>query len=67
MTETLLLGDLTVLGSRAGGGDLGEVDLVYVPVPEPLAIALLVLGTVLLAVAWARRGRPSVHRRARRV
>ena len=43
LTETFLLGDLTVVGSLSGGGDLGEVDLVYVPEPSTIAFALLAM------------------------
>ena len=46
LSEEFVLGDLTVVGSLAGGGELGNVDLVYVP--EPASLALLVFG--LLAV-----------------
>ena len=42
LTEEFLLGDLTVIGSLAGGGDLGNVDLVYVP--EPTSVVLLAVG-----------------------
>jgi hypothetical protein len=48
LSEEFLLGDLTVVGSLDGGGDLGEVDLVYVPEPSSLlmlAVALLATGT----------------------
>ena len=37
-----LLNDLTVVGSLAGGGELGNVDLVYVP--EPASACLLAIG-----------------------
>jgi hypothetical protein len=42
LSEQYLLRDLTVAGSLAGGGGLGEVDLVYVP--EPATLVLLSLG-----------------------
>jgi hypothetical protein len=42
LDESLVLGDLTVVGSLAGGGGLGDVDLIYVP--EPAAWLLLTLG-----------------------
>ena len=45
LSEGFVLEDLTVIGSRAGGGDLGNVDLVYVP--EPAAVLLLSLGVVI--------------------
>ena len=47
LSEDFLLGDLTAVGSLAGGGDLGDVDLIYVP--EPAAIVLLVVGMI----GWA--------------
>ena len=34
--------DLTVVGSLAGGGDLGTVDLIYIP--EPASLLLLGMG-----------------------
>ena len=34
LSEEFLLNDLTVIGSLVGGGDLGRVDLVYIPPPE---------------------------------
>ena len=40
--EDFVAGDLDVVGSLAGGGDLGQVDLIYVP--EPSTVALLGLG-----------------------
>ena len=42
LAEDFVLNDLTVVGSLAGGGDLGNVDLVYVP--EPSTIGLFVFG-----------------------
>lgn len=49
LAEDFVLTDLRVIGSRAGGGGLGDVDLVYVPVPEPssLALAFGLLGMLL--------------------
>jgi hypothetical protein len=44
LSEQFLLNDLTVVGSLAGGGALGEVDLIYVPEPT---------GAVLVSVALA--------------
>ncbi len=51
LSQAFLLSDLTVVGSLAGGGSLGDVDLNYVP--EPTAMVLAVVG--LLAVAAIRR------------
>jgi hypothetical protein len=45
LSEEFLLGDLTAVGSLAGGGDLGNVDLVYVP--EPSTIGLFLFGLLL--------------------
>jgi hypothetical protein len=56
LSEEFLLGDLSVVGSLAGGGDLGDVDLVYVP--EPRSIGMLVMGLLL------GLGSPSSRRRA---
>jgi hypothetical protein len=52
LSEDFVANDLTVVGSLAGGGGLGNVDLIYVP--EPAAIVLLVVG---LAVVLVRAGR----------
>ena len=57
LSEDFVLNDLTVLGSLAGGGDLGDVDLIYIP--EPSALVLLTLGLLGL-VACGRRRVPSV-------
>ena len=43
-----------VVGSLAGGGDLGPVDLIYIP--EPSTLALLSFG-VLISLAGKRSGR----------
>jgi hypothetical protein len=48
LSKELLLSDLTVVGSLAGGGDLGAVDLIYVP--EPSAALLIALGCLTIAV-----------------
>ena len=45
LSEDFLLNDLSVVGSLAGGGDLGNVDLVYVP--EPSTIGMLLIAMVL--------------------
>ena len=46
LSEAFVRSDLTVIGSLAGGGALGDVDLVYVPVPEPSNVILLVCGLI---------------------
>jgi hypothetical protein len=45
LAEEFLLGDLSVVGSLAGGGDLGAVDLIYVP--EPTSAFLVALGLLM--------------------
>jgi hypothetical protein len=53
LAEEFQLGDLTVVGSLAGGDDLGDVALVYIP--EPSALLLLVIGlTCLITCPIAR-------------
>jgi hypothetical protein len=52
LPQELLQNDLTVVGSLAGGGDLGAVDLIYVP--EPSTIVLL-LGSVAVLLTHRRR------------
>ena len=45
LSEDFLVNDLSVVGSLAGGGDLGNVDLVFIP--EPSTIGMLLIGMVL--------------------
>ena len=52
VAESDLAADLSVVGSLAGGGDLGNVDLVYVP--EPTSVLLLTIGLV-IALSHCRR------------
>jgi hypothetical protein len=47
MSEAFLLEDLTVIGSLASGGGLGDVDLIYVP--EPTSLVLLSVALFCLA------------------
>ena len=54
LTEDQLSADLTIVGSLAGGGDLGPVDLVDFFIPEPSTVVLLGLGLIAYV---ARRGR----------
>ena len=51
LPEVDLAADLSAVGSRAGGGDLGGVDLVYIP--EPAGALLLLCGV--LGVSLIRR------------
>jgi hypothetical protein len=44
LSKDFVLNDLTAVGSLSGGGDLGTVDLIYVP--EPAAALLLAIGGV---------------------
>jgi hypothetical protein len=46
LSEQLVRSDLTVVGSLAGGGGLGNVDLIYVP--EPTAAMLILLAVLSL-------------------
>ncbi len=55
LSQQFVLNDLTVVGSLAGGGALGNVDLIYVP--EPASALLLLIGFV-FAIAQRRRTRP---------
>ena len=54
LSEEFVLNDLSVVGSLAGGGDLGNVDLVYVP--EPSTLGLIALG-LLTCLGQVRRRR----------
>jgi hypothetical protein len=53
LSEEFVANDLTVVGSLAGGGGLGEVDLIYVP--EPSAMVLLAMGLAGALLAQRRR------------
>jgi hypothetical protein len=53
LSQPFVLNDLTVVGSLAGGGALGNVDLIYIP--EPSTLVLVGLG--FLGLAAARIGR----------
>jgi hypothetical protein len=41
LAQDFLLSDLTVSGSLAGGGGLGDLEMVYIPIPEPATNGLL--------------------------
>ena len=53
ISEADVAADLSAVGSLAGGGDLGDVDLVYIP--EPTAAMLILSG--LLGISLFRRRR----------
>ena len=56
LSEDFVANDLTVIGSLAGGGDLGNVDLIYVPVPEPSTMVLLAVGVAVgIGLAFIRK------------
>ncbi len=55
LAEQFVLNDLSVVGSLQGGGDLGNVDLIYVP--EPSTLLLLTIGV--LGLRGYGRRRPS--------
>ena len=55
LLQDFVVNDLTVVGSLAGGGALGDVDLIYIPEPGTLSILLIGLG-VLVAAVRRRRG-----------
>ena len=48
LAEDFLASDLSVVGSLAGGGDLGNVDLVYVPEPSMLVLFLFGVSVMLI-------------------
>jgi len=48
LTEDFVLNDLSVVGSLAGGGELGEIDLIYVP--EPSSALLLAVGLMVCLI-----------------
>ena len=47
IAQSDLADDLSAVGSLSGGGDLGEIDLVYVP--EPASASLLIIGLAIFA------------------
>ena len=55
LSPEFVLGDLSVVGSLAGGGALGDVDLIYVPEPSTLALMGIALAAM-LPIRTRRRG-----------
>jgi hypothetical protein len=53
LSEQFVLNDLTAVGSLAGGGDLGQVDLIYVPEPSTALLATLALASASALVGTA--------------
>jgi hypothetical protein len=54
LSQAFVLNDLTVVGSLAGGGDLGNVDLIYVPEPATAWLAILA-ALVAIVCHWQQR------------
>ena len=52
LSQDTIMNDLTVVGSLAGGGDLGAVDLIYVP--EPGAVLLMLIGAMIGHILYRR-------------
>jgi hypothetical protein len=52
LSEEFLLNDLTVVGSLDGGGDLGNVDLFYLPEPSSRLLALFGIIGLLHRHQW---------------
>jgi hypothetical protein len=55
LSQELISNDLTVVGSLARGGDLGNVDLIYIAVPEPATILLALTAVVAIALSVPRQ------------
>jgi hypothetical protein len=53
LSQDFVIGDLTAVGSLAGGGDLGAVDVIYIP--EPSSLVLAAVGSVLSTMRRRRR------------
>jgi hypothetical protein len=55
VAKEFLLNDLTVVGSLAGGGALGDVDLIYIPEPAGAVLATLGLMSLTCLARWVKR------------
>jgi hypothetical protein len=55
LSKEFVLNDVTVIGSLAGGGDLGEVDLIYVPEPSSMVLLNLAFAAGLMLIGLAHR------------
>ena len=55
IAESDIAADLSAVGSLAGGGDLGNVDLVYVPEPTSMLLLIIAFSVGLLFVKPANR------------
>jgi hypothetical protein len=55
LSEAFVAADLSVVGSLAGGGGLGDVDLIYIPEPSTLAMMGIALAAM-LPLRMRRRG-----------
>ena len=56
LSQQFMLGDLTVVGSLAGGGDLGNVDLIYVPEPSSCLLSVMALYGIICVRAGRNTG-----------
>jgi hypothetical protein len=63
LSEAVVRGDLTVVGSLAGGGALSGVDLIYVP--EPSTVALVLFGLLIFGCC-RRKQVDSAYQQGRR-
>lgn len=50
LSRESLISDFTVVGSLAGGGELGDVELIYVP--EPPSLLLVALAAMVIGPRW---------------
>jgi hypothetical protein len=62
LSQSLLVSDLSVVGSLAGGGALGDVDLIYVPEPSAVVLAAVALVALVTFAKFPIRGRSKTGR-----